>query len=261
MARIESYPPGSFCWSELATTDLEAAKKLYCELFGWSTVDYPIPGGVYTMFQVDGNDVAAVQAAHPETPPHWGIFFSVSSADETAAKVEPLGGKLIAPPFDVMEVGRMAVIQDPQGSMFSLWQPKSHIGATHGGPLGRVMWPELHTPDAAGSAAFYTGLFGWKTQPASGVESAQYVEWINGETHFGGMMPMHGHEWQGVPPHWMIYVTVANCDERAAKAKELGATVCVPPTDVPNVGRFAVINDAQGTTFSLIQMTARGQAA
>ena len=260
MPRIESYPPGSFCWSELATTDLEAAKKLYGELFGWSTVDYPIPGGVYTIFQIDGNDVAAVHAARPGTPPHWGVHFLVTSADETAAKVAPLGGTLIAPPFDVMDVGRMAVIQDPQGSVFSVWQAKTRIGATHGGPLGKVMWPELHTPDPVGAAGFYTRLFGWKTQPASGVESAQYVEWINGESHFAGMMPMSGPEWQGLPPHWMIYVTVADCDERAARAKELGAAVCVPPTDVPNVGRFAVVNDAQGATFSMIQMTVRVQA-
>jgi len=122
------------------------------------------------------------------------------------------------------------------------------------------MWPELHTPDPVGAAGFYTRLFGWKTQPASGVESAQYVEWINGESHFAGMMPMSGPEWQGLPPHWMIYVTVADCDERAARAKELGAAVCVPPTDVPNVGRFAVVNDAQGATFSMIQMTVRVQA-
>jgi predicted enzyme related to lactoylglutathione lyase len=262
MARIESYPPGSFCWAELATNNLQAAKKLYGELFGWSAADYPIPGGgVYTMFLIDGNDVAAGHASRPELPPHWGVYFSVASADQAAAKVEPLGGKLIAPPFDVMDAGRMAAIQDPQGTPFFLWQAKKSIGATHGGSLGRVMWPELHTPDVPGAVAFYAGLFGWKTSPASGVESAQYVEWINGEAHFGGMMPMRGPEWKGVPPHWMIYVTVADCDERAAKVKELGGAVCVPPTDVPNVGRFAVINDAQGATFSLIQMMARAQAA
>jgi len=262
MARIESYPPGSFCWAELATNNLQAAKKLYGELFGWSAADYPIPGGgIYTMFQIDGNDVAAAHAARPELPPHWGIYFSVTSADEAAAKVVPLGGKVIAPPFDVMDMGRMAAIQDPQGTMFFLWQAKKSIGATYGGSLGRVMWPELHTPDVPGAAAFYAGLFGWKTSPASGVESAQYVEWVNGEAHIAGMMPMRGPEWKGVPPHWMIYITVADCDERAAKAKELGGAVCVPPTDVPNVGRFAVINDAQGATFSLIQMMARAQAA
>jgi hypothetical protein len=261
MGRIESYPPGSFCWSELVTTDLEAAKRLYCELFGWGAVDHPIPGGIYTMFQVNGNDVAGAYAAQPELPAHWGVYFSVVNADEAAAKVGALGGKLVAPPFDVTDVGRMASIQDPQGARFSLWQAKTHIGATHGGPLGQVLWPELHTPDVAGAAAFYRGLFGWRTQPASGVESAEYVEWINGETHFGGMMPMRGPEWEGLPPHWMIYITVADCDERVAKAKAMGAAVCVPPTDIPNVGRFAVLNDAQGAPFSILQMTARGQAA
>ena len=261
MSRVESYPPGSFCWSELATTNVEAAKKLYCELFGWSTVDYPIPGGVYTMFQVDGNDVAAVHAAHPGTPPHWGVYFSVTSADEAAAKVEPLGGKLVAAPFDVMEAGRMAVIQDPHGAMFSLWQAKGNIGAKHGGPLGQVTWPELQTPDAAGAVLFYGGLFGWKTLPASGVESADYVELINGDRHFGGILPMRGQHWQGIPPHWVIYISVADCDERAAKAKELGGSICLPPTDIPKVGRFAVMQDAQGAVFCLIQMRAETQTA
>src|SRR5208337_2545441 len=207
MARIEGYPPGSFCWAELATNNLEAAKKLYGELFGRKAFDYPIPGGgVYTMFQIDGNDVAAAHAARPELPPHWGVYFSVTNADQTAAKVGRLGGKLIAPPFDVMDVGRMAVIQDPQGTTFSLWQAKKSIGATYGGPLGRLMWPELRTTDVVSAAAFYAGLFEWTTHPASGVESAHYVEWINGETHFGGVMPMRGPEWKGVPPHWMIYI-------------------------------------------------------
>ena len=261
MPRIESYSPGSFCWAELATTNVDAAKKLYAELFGWSAVDQPIPGGVYTVFQVDGNDAAAVFTARPGMRPNWGVYFSVANADEAAAKVEALGGKLIAPPFDVMELGRAAVIQDPQGAMFSVWQAKSHSGAQHGGPLGQVVWPELNTPDVAAAAAFYGGLFGWRTAPASNMESARYVEWINGETHFGGMMPMTGPEWEGLPPHWMIYITVADCNERAEKAKSMGAMVCVPPTDIPNVGRFAVISDAEGATFSLIQMTARGQAA
>ena len=145
--------------------------------------------------------------------------------------------------------------------MFSLWEAKGKIGATHGGPLNQVSWPELHTPDAAAAAEFYTGLFGWTTSPAAGVESAQYVEWVNGKSHFGGLLPMRGDEWKGVPPHWMIYVTVADCDERAAKAKELGGGVCVSPTDIPNVGRFSVLNDPQGANFSIVKLSGMHQPA
>ena len=256
MSGIESYAPGSFCWAELATTDLAAAKQFYGEMFGWTAVDMPMPEGVYTLFQSAGNNAAAVYTPRPGVPVHWGVYFSVASADESAAQIEPCGGKLIAGPFDAHDAGRMAVGQDPQGAVFSLWQAKRHIGATHGGPLGQVVWPELATSDPAGAAAFYTRLFGWKTKPETVGAEAPYTEWLNEGASIGGLMPMHGEEWRGVPPHWMIYITVADCDERAARAGQLGAKVCVPPTDIPNVGRFSVIADPQGAVFSLIQMTA-----
>ena len=261
MARIESYTPGSFCWAELAASDVESAKKFYSEMFGWSVVEHPTPEGVYVIFQADGEDVAAMYAARPGMPPHWGVYFSVTNVDDSAAKVAALGGKILAGPFDVMEAGRMAAAQDPQGVNFSMWQAKQHIGARYAGEIGRVMWPELATPDAAGAVAFYKGLFGWKTKPDSGFDTAEYIEWINGDTHFGGLLPMRGDKWAGVPPHWLIYITVADCNERAEKARSLAANVCVPPTDIPNVGRFSVLFDPQGAGFSLIQLTARHQPA
>jgi predicted enzyme related to lactoylglutathione lyase len=256
MSKIESYAPGSFCWAELATSDAEKAKSFYTEMFGWTAVDYPTPSGVYTVFQSGGNDAAAMYAAKPGMPPHWGVYFSVANADESAAKIAPLGGKIVAGPFDVLDLGRMATAQDPQGAVFSVWQPKSHIGATHGGPLGQVCWAELMVPDAAGAVAFYRGVFGWDTKPESGAEAAEYIEWINRGKAIGGLMPMRGDQWKGVPPHWMVYVSVADCNERTAKAGQMGAQVCVPPTDIPNVGRFSVLTDAQGAAFSLIQLTA-----
>jgi hypothetical protein len=147
----------------------------------------------------------------------------------------------------------MAVVQDPQGAVFSLWQAKRSIGATHGGPLNQVVWPELSTTDPAGAAAFYTRLFGWSTRPETGVESAQYTEWLNGGKSIGGLMRMQGPP--GIPPHWMVYVTVADCDERAARAGQLGAQICVVPMDIPNTGRFSVIADPQGAVFALFQAT------
>lgn len=254
MSTITTYAPGTFCWAELATTDVEAAKQFYTTMFGWSVFEAPMPDGVYTMFLSGGNYAAAAYPSPAGVPTHWATYFSVASADETAAKVEALGGKVLMPPFDVPSAGRMTVIQDPQGATFAIWQAGNHIGATHGGPLGMFTWPELATPDPAGSVAFYSGLFGWKTKPESGFDTAPYVEWINGEAHIGGLMPMRGEMWQGVPPHWMLYVTVADCDADAAKVASLGGRVRVPPTDIPNVGRFSVVSDPQGATFSLIQM-------
>ena len=254
MAKIESYAPGSFCWAELATTDAAAAKQFYGDMFGWTAVDMPMPEGVYTLLQSGGNDAAAVYTPGPGVPVHWGVYFSVASADEAATRVAAGGGKVIAGPFDAHDVGRMAVAQDPQGAVFSLWQAKRSIGATHGGPLNQVVWPELSTSDPAGAAAFYTRLFGWSTKPETGVESAQYTEWLNGGKSIGGLMRPQGPP--GVPPHWMVYVTVADCDERAARAGQLGGKVYVAPMDIPNTGRFSVIADPQGATIAMIQMTA-----
>jgi hypothetical protein len=194
-------------------------------------------------------------------PPHWGVYFSTANADESAARVAPLGGKLVEGPFDVMEAGRMAVAQDPAGVFFHLWQPGRHIGATYRGLLNRVCWAELTTPDPAGAVAFYTGLFGWKTRPETGVDAAEYIEWVHNGMPFGGLMPMRGDMWKGVPPHWLVYVSVAGCDERVARARQLGAAVYVPPRDIPKVGRFSVIADAQGAAISLIALTMPAPAA
>jgi predicted enzyme related to lactoylglutathione lyase len=261
VAKIESYTPGSFCWAELATGDAAAAKQFYGEMFGWTAVDMPTPNGPYTILKAEGDDVAALYTPAPGIPVHWGVYFSVDSADETAAKVAPAGGKIIAGPFDAMDAGRMAIAEDPQGAVFSVWQANKHIGATYSGPLNRVVWPELVTKDTAGAAAFYRGIFGWGTKPETGVESAQYTEWQLSGNSIGGLMPMQGDQWAGVPPHWGVYITVASCDERAQKAAQLGARVCVQPADIPNVGRFSVIGDPQGAVFSLIQMTAVHQTA
>ncbi len=261
MAKIESYAPGSFVWSELASSDPAAAKKFYGEMFGWTYVDAPMPMGVYTIFMADGNEAAALYQAPPDMPPNWGVYFSAHDLDADSAKIAGLGGEIVMGPQDIGEPGRMTVAKDPQGVFFSLWQAKGKIGATHGGPFGQVMWPELATPDPAGAVAFYSALLGWKTKPETGVESAQYVEWVNNGRSIGGLMPMRGEMWQGIPPHWLIYITVADCDERAAHAASLGAKIRVPPMDIPNVGRFSVISDLQGATFSIIQMTGMHQPA
>ena len=171
--------------------------------------------------------MAKICPTQPGLPADWNAYFSVANADETGGQGCRTGGKVIAPPFDVMESGRMAVIQDPQGALFSLWQANRQIGATHGGPVSQVSWPELTTPDAVGASTFYQALFGWKTKPDSALDQAEYIEWVNGKTSMGGLMPMRGPMWQGVPP-----------------------------TDIPHVGRFAVVNDPQGAVFSLIQMKA-----
>lgn len=127
---------GAPCWFELATTDQSAARTFYSQLFGWSVNDVPIGEGMlYSMYQLSGRDVGAGYTMMPDmiaagVPPHWAVYFAASNADRTAQMVTELGGSIVQPAFDVMEHGRMAVCKDPEGAVFSLWQPKSHTGAT-----------------------------------------------------------------------------------------------------------------------------------
>jgi uncharacterized protein len=248
---------GNFCWFELGTSDQLAAKAFYTELFGWGFNDSPLPpemGGVYTTLTKDDKDVGAMYQLGPQmegVPPHWMLYVSVNSADEAAAKVAELGGETILPPFDVMEHGRMAAFKDPTGATLSVWEPKAHFGADLVGAPGSACWGELATADVKRAGAFYSSLFGWSLKESS--DGMPYTEIGNKGQMIGGMMPMKGPQMEGVPPHWAVYFAVGDCDASAEKAKGLGATLCVPPTDIPNVGRFAVIQDPQGAFFSIFK--------
>ena len=261
MRHIDKHPPGAFCWLELSTTDQNAAKGFYSSLLGWASQDFPMgPNDFYTMFQLEGRDTAAAYTMRPEqrsqgVPPHWMIYIAVESADDAASRVPQLGGKLLAPPFDVYDVGRMAVVQDPTGAVFALWQPKSHAGTGISGVPGTLCWADLMTPDPARAKEFYTGLFGWRIIKGENGPSG-YLHIANGEKFIGGIPPANFRD-PNVPPHWLVYFLVANCDETAAKAKELGAKTHLAPMTIEKVGRMAILADPQGAVFAIIQALPR----
>ena len=248
MPVIEKYEPGMFCWIELATSDAAASRTFYASLFGWTAKDMPMPDGAYTMLQKDGRDLGALYQTK-EIPPNWATYIAVENVDASAMSAGKLGANIVAPPFDVMEVGRMALVVDPQGATFALWQARKHIGATIRDENHTLCWNELMTPDVEASRAFYKGLFGWNLKPSS-----EYTEIYVGERPAGGMMQMPP-DMQGVPPSWTPYFAVEDCDATVAKAKSLGGQTYVPPTDIPSVGRFAVLADPQGATFDVITLS------
>lgn len=143
MAEVTSHPPGAFCWIELGTSDQKAAKDFYTRLFGWSFTDNDMGPMTYTTFTLKGRDVAACYALDaakmPGVPPHWMLYVATTDADASARRTAELGGKAMAPAFDVMDLGRMAVLTDPQGGSFSVWQAKSNKGiGIHNEPLRRL---------------------------------------------------------------------------------------------------------------------------
>ncbi len=254
MPEVTRHEPGSFCWAELATTDDAGAKKFYTTLFGWSYTDSPAgPDMIYTMLQKSGKSVGALYkmgADQKGIPPHWNLYVTVASADATAKKAKELAGKVLMDPFDVMDVGRMAIIEDQEGARICVWEPRKHIGTELVNEPGTLCWGELDTTDTESARRFYTSLFGWGAKV-----SEAYTEWQQGATSIGGLMKIPK-EWGPVPPNWLVYFAVAGPDAVAKKAGELGGGAIVPPTDIPGAGRFAVLRDPQGAVFAIYKMPA-----
>lgn len=258
MQESVEYKPGTFCWVELGTTDGDAAKKFYTQLFEWDFTDNPVgPSGVYTILKQNGKDVAALYQMPLEmtsngVPPHWMSYISVADADESAAKAKSLGATLMKEPFDVYTMGRMAVIQDPTGAMFALWQPGTHPGAGIVNTPNSLCWNELATRDTAKAGDFYSGVFGWEKNVQQ-MGPMTYTSFMNGDRPAGGMYEP-GPELGEMPPNWMVYFAVADADAILARATELGGKSCVPAMDVPGVGRMAVMTDPQGAAFAVIKL-------
>jgi predicted enzyme related to lactoylglutathione lyase len=257
MANIENNPPGSFCWVELATTDQSAAKNFYGSLLGWSVADMPMgPGDFYSIFKLEGRDTGAAYTLRKDqrergVPPHWMVYVAVESADKAAAKADELGGKILAPAFDVFDAGRMAVLQDPTGAIFCVWQAKKNKGIGIGGVEGTFCWADLSTPNPESAGKFYSGLFGWKIAPGEH-DTSGYLHIKNGEHFIGGVPPAKHYNPQ-MPPHWLIYFYVSDVDATAAKASKAGAKLYLPPMTIENVGRMSVIADPQGAAFSIFK--------
>jgi hypothetical protein len=250
---------------ELATTDQNGAKKFYGDLFGWSVDDAPMgPGEFYSMFKLDGKDAAAAYTLRSEqkaqgVPPHWMIYIATDNVDDSARRAAELGASICAQPFDVMDVGRMAVVQDPTGAMFCLWQPKTNTGIGAKNTDGAFCWADLNTRDVPRAADFYGKLFGWTLEKSQNDPSG-YLHIKNGEEYIGGI-PSAEHQDPNAPPHWLLYFETSNCDASVEKAKQNGAKVFFGPVSMENVGRFAVLSDPQGAVFSVFQSARKANVA
>jgi len=248
---VASHPAGAFSWVELATTEPGAAVTFYRALFGWDIVEHDMgPNGVYTIFTIRDRDVAAAAGQHPQEremqiPPHWNLYVTVPDADAAANRVESLGGKVEAPPFDV--------IQDPTGAMFNLWQPKEHVGVKINNEPGALCWSELTTRDPEKAETFYSAMFGWKVKHSGAGTPAEYREFSVGDQPQGGIMATPKEVPAAVPSYWMPYFQVADLDAALEKAKAGGGNLMIGPAPIPGTGRFAILTDPQGAMFAAFQ--------
>jgi uncharacterized protein len=252
MSERTSYTPGTFSWADLTTTDQQDAKRFYSGLFGWETEDNPVGEGVvYTMAKLGGRDIGAIspqpkQQREAGVPPMWNSYITVPSADAALERARELGATVHAPAFDVLESGRMGVVQDPQGAFFMVWEPRTHIGAGLVNAHGALSWNELASPDPEASASFYSRLFGWSADPMEGVDPPYLVvKCSDGHTN-GGIRPAASTE----PCYWLVYFGTDDLEGSLVKVQELGGGTLVGPIAI-GPGRFAAVQDPQGAVFAL----------
>jgi predicted enzyme related to lactoylglutathione lyase len=269
------------CWVDSGQPDPPAAAEFYAGLFGWELEDM-MPGDVpghYFVARLQGKAVAAVGSIPPDVPQiaAWNTYVCVESADESADRVREAGGAVAMEPFDVFEAGRMALVADPAGAVFCLWQPNQMTGAELVNDVpGSWNWSDLRTSDPEGAKAFYGTVFGWEAleiQAGPGTatlwRAPGYGDFLERtvdpdirkrqqevgappgfEDAIGWLVPLAQSTTPDAAPHWHVTFAVDDADATAARAAELGGEVVAAPTDMPWV-RIAVLRDPQGATFAI----------
>lgn len=254
MPEVTKYKRGTPSWLDLATTDPAAAERFYGELFGWSHKREPAgEGQFYSMQYLKGKAVAGImelsnKQVEQGVPPNWTTYITVEDVDSTASKARNLGGAVIAEPFDVFDNGRMAVLQDPEGAVFSLWQPNKHIGAELVNEPGTLIWNELVADDPEELSSFYASLLDIEMKDMEGMPEYKLFT-VEGNSVAGIFKKTE--QLQGLSSHWSIYFAVADCDATVEKTTSLGGEIVKPAADTP-MGRFAVLKDPQGAVFQVI---------
>jgi uncharacterized protein len=244
MGVVERYPDGTFCWVDLGTNDAAGAKAFYGGLLGWEFDDLPTgEQGTYSICRLKGRTVAGLYDRAER--PGWGSYISVEDADRATARARELGAEVLAEPFDTPGGGRVATVRDPAGAVVSLSRPGERYRAEVVNEDGAWTWNELVSGELTAGRDFYVELFGWSAEDASA--PIRRTTFTLGELLVGGgHAPTPGED---PTPRWSVAFWVADADQAAARTKELGGTVLLPPMDIP-VGRFTIVADPQGAVFT-----------
>jgi predicted enzyme related to lactoylglutathione lyase len=243
---------GKFVWFENVTSEIEKARAFYGEVLGWKVQEMKMGSDSYAMIVAGETPVGGFTAPEKPGRPHWTSYLSVADVDATARKITASGGKTLAPAFDVPTIGRMQPVADPEGATFWIMRGEGDDTADSPPAQGKFFWNELWARDAARAAAFYRDVFGFTVKEMA-MEGMTYRVLERDGVSRAGIMTS---ELKDVPPMWLPYVAVDDCDATTARAGKLGATVHLPPTDIPTVGRFSVFADPSGATLAVIKPAA-----
>jgi predicted enzyme related to lactoylglutathione lyase len=236
-ANEETYGEGVPCWVDAQLPDIEAGKRFYGELFGW-TFREAYGSSVWALLGED-----RVAALAPKTdgrmPTVWTVSFATPDAGALARRITAAGGRMITDPYPADGLGTAALATDPEGAVFGLWQPGTHRGFGRRRAPGTFVWAELYTRDTAAANAFYgdlfhDALFGSGAEPDFG--RAEVTEVFPAE----------------MPPHFVAHFRVTALDDALGAVRRLGGRVQAPPFET-SYGRVAVVTDNQGASFALLQ--------
>jgi hypothetical protein len=255
MTATLTYTLGKFVWRELYTRDVAAAKRFYSGLFGWTAEDVPMgPDWSYTLLkngdkQIGGiMDLANLPNEGQGIPPHWAVYVSVADVDATAEKAVAAGGKLLNPCMDIPNVGRFAVLQDPQGAVIQVFRSASGDPEDRAPERHEFCWENLSTTNPTKAAEFYQQVIGWGTTTMN--DTILFTRQSHGETV---SLASVGPAPEGTPSHWAPFVAVDRVEAAIAKARELGGEVLLDRTEIPEVGAFGVIRDPIGAAIFLFE--------
>jgi predicted enzyme related to lactoylglutathione lyase len=262
MTEMTTYAPGTPCWVDLGSPDLDGSIEFYGSLFGWDVPESENAEqtGGYRIATSQSKSAAGMMPLMQEgQPPAWTTYVSVEDADATAEKVKGAGGQVFAEPMDVMDLGRMAIFADPSGAVFGVWQANSFPGAELVNEPGTFTWNELNTRNPDAAKAFYGAVFGWTPNETDMGDFGSYITWrladaSEDDESIGGLLDMRGRVADEVPEHWMTYFTIEDRDATVEKAKGMGAKVIFGPMDMP-MGRLAILTDPQGAAFGIFEST------
>ncbi|MBV8990745.1 MAG: VOC family protein [Solirubrobacterales bacterium] len=263
MSERSEYPPGVPCWIETLVADPEATMGFYSELFGW---DFAGPGampgdppGSYSVARLRDRDVAGI-GSRPQAsmPPAWTTYISVANVEEAVQRASAAGADVLAGPTNAAPAGRLAVLADPAGAVFGLWEAELRQGAQLVNEPSAWAMSGLQTTDPAGAKAFYGELFGWSHEAfdAGGAELTlcRMPGYVGGEPHqpvprdvVAALLPIAGEQTQSF---WGVDFWIDDADAAAAKAAQLGGSVLVAPHDTPGF-RNTILADPNGAAFSV----------
>lgn len=262
MTEMTVYAPGTPCWVELSSPDLDASIEFYGALFGWDVPESENAEqtGGYRLAALGGSPTAGMMPQMEEGQPvAWATYVSVDDAEATAAAVTDAGGTVIAEPMAVLDLGTMAAFADPTGAVFGVWQPGSFAGAGVVNEPGAIAWNELNTRDLDASIEFYGAVFGWTFDTQEMGEAGNYTTIVLGDRPVGGILDMAERDVpEMIPAHWQVYFGVEDTDATIEAAKQAGGSVMVEPIDIP-AGRFSILTDPHGAGFAVIALSGEAQ--